>query len=403
MGFFSKSAAPAPAVPRPKAAPKPAPIAITGLGLACHAGDQPYELISSILGQISGAELSDEYKIMSNDGTYIVPRMAPVAVFGDMPERERMYQLTTNALSNAAAQLAPSVNLESVLIVITVAPEFIMHLLKIDPQYLQNHLVEKISRLATATFRIQPNNTASSTSALGAAIAELNEGKWQAIIFGGADSLISVFTCQDLHRDERLNVVGNTEGIVPGEGAAFVVLQSTDSVTTNTSPALGYLRGLGVAAEPHARDADLEATEGLSNAINQAITQAGLDATDIQGIVHGLGAETVQAIEWYQTSKKIWPRRVNEQQRVAVQLGEIEQADTPDDPLPKIIQPHMTMGEVGAAALPLQLATALAWIEYETHQARWGFPVRNHLLVCDTPDAPERGALVISTTLATAT
>jgi 3-oxoacyl-[acyl-carrier-protein] synthase-1 len=405
MGFFSKKEviAPAPAAPRAKTASKSAPIAITGLGLACLAGDQPYELISSMLGQISGTELSDEYKIMSDDGTYLVPRMAPVPSFGDIPERERMYQLTTNALSTAAAQISPSLEPESVLIVIMVAPEFVTRFKKVDTLHLQSYLTEKTPRLESSTFRILPNNTGSSTGVLRAAIAELNEGKWQAVIFGGADSLISIFTCQDLHSDDRLNVVGSTEGVVPGEGAAFVVLQSTETANANTSPPLGYLRGLGVEAEPNARDADLAATEGLSIAINQALTQADIAATDIQGIVHNLGAETVHAIEWYQTSKKIWPRRINEQQRVAVQLGEIEQADTPDDPIPKIILPYMTMGEVGAAALPMHLATALAWMEFDAHQARWGFPVRKHLLVCDTPDTPERGALIISTTLATAT
>ena len=60
------------------------------------------------------------------------------------------------------------------------------------------------------------------------------------------------------------------------------------------------------------------------------------------------------------------------------------------------------MGEVGAAALPIQLATALAWMEYDTWQSRMGFPVRENILICDTPDAPERGALIMSTKLAAA-
>jgi len=403
MGLFGKKAAPVSAVPRAKAAQKPQPVAITGLGLVCHAGDQPYELISSILGQISGVELGDEYKFMSDDGSYLVPRMAPVAAFGGMPERERMYQLATNALSSTVAQLSPNVNPESVLIVIMVAPEFITRFKKIDTQHLQGYLSDNISRLESANFHIVSNDTGSGTSILHSAIGELNEGKWQAVIFGGADTLISIDACIKLDEDDRLNAVGKTEGIVPGEGAAFLVLQSTETAKTNATPALGYLRGIGVAAEPNARDADLAATDGLSAAITLAIAHADIRATDIQGIVHGLCAETVQAIEWYQTSKNIWPRQVNEQQRVAVQLGEIEHADTPDDPIPQIILPHMTMGEVGAAALPMQLATALAWMEYDAHQARWGFPVRNHLLVCDTPDTTERGALIISSTLAAAT
>jgi len=406
MGFFSKKTvvAPAPAAPRAKATQKPAPIAITGYGIACHAGDRTRSLISSILGQMSGAALSDTFKVKSeNGGGYTEVRTAPVEEFGDMPVLDRMYELTTIALTNATAQLPANVKTESLLIVLTVAPEFIMHLMEIDPQYLQSHLEEKIPRLATATFRIQPNTTSTSTSALRTAIAELNEGKWQAIIYGGGDSLLSMETCLDLNEQNRLNTVSSNTGLVPGEGAAFVVLQTNDTAKTNTTPALAYLSGLGVAAEPNARNADLAATEGLSSAINQAIAQAGIAATDIQGIVHNLGAETVHAIEWYQTTKKIWPRRVNEQQRMAVQLGEIEQADMPDDPIPKEVLPYKTMGEVGAAALPMQLATALSWIEYDAHQSRWGFPVRQHLLVCDTPAVAERGAIVISKTLASAT
>ena len=400
MGFFSKKA---PAAPRAKAAPPPAPIAITGVGLACHAGDKPLSLICSILGQISGTELSNTFKVKSeNGGGYANVRTAPVAEFAHQQTQQRMNTMTAIALTNAAAQLPANVPAESILIIIMVDPQLINPANETDQQRLQSYLIDGMPRIESATFRIQPNNANSGTSALRAAIAELNEGKWQAVIFGGSDSLLSMETCLALNEQNRLNTTSTGTGLVPGEGAAFVVLQTKDAAATSTTPALAYLSGLGVAAEPNARDADLKATEGLSTAINQAITQAGITATDIQGIVHNLGAETVHAIEWYQTTKKIWPRRVSEQQRMAAQLGEIEQADMPDDPIPKTVLPYKTMGEVGAAALPMQLAAALAWIEYDAHQSRWGFPVRQHLLVCDTPAAAERGALVISKTLATA-
>jgi 3-oxoacyl-[acyl-carrier-protein] synthase-1 len=401
MGFFSKKAAPV--APRTKAAPPPAPIAITGVGLACHAGDKPLSLICSILGQISGTELSDTFKVKSeNGGGYANVRTAPVAEFAHQQTQQRMNTLTAIALTKAAAQLPANVPTESILIIIMVDPQLINPSNETDQQRLQSYLIDGMPRIETATFRIQPNNVNSGTSALRTAVTELNEGKWQAIIFGGSDSLLSMETCLALNEQNRLNTTSTGTGLVPGEGAAFVVLQTKDAAASNTTPALAYLSGLGVAAEPNARDADLKATEGLSTAINQAITQAGIAATDIQGIVHNLGAETVHAIEWYQTTKKIWPRRVSEQQRVAAQLGEIEQADMPDDPIPQTVLPYKTMGEVGAAALPMQMATALAWIEYDAHQARWGFPVRQHLLVCDTPAAAERGALVISKTLAAA-
>jgi len=402
MSLLNKTTATAAPAPRAKAAVKASPVVITGVGLACHAGDEPYALISSVLGQMSGVQISDEHKFKQNNGVNILPRMAPMQELFDNTDRDRMYALTTTALEKVAVKLSANVNVKNVLIAINTNSALLTRYQKIDTQHLQNYLIENIPLLSSAQFRILPNEKNSSTSSVRTAIAELNEGKWEAIVFGGADSLISIFTCMDLHEENRLNFAGNTEGVVPGEAAAFVVLQTKDRADKDNTPILAYLRGIGVATEQHARDADIEATEGLSNAIGQALAQSGLVAEVIQGVVHNLGAETVQSLEWHQTSQAIWPRRVSEQQRIAVQNGEIEQAEIPDDPIPQSLLPYMTMGEVGAAALPIQLATALAWMEYDTWQSRMGFPVRENILICDTPDAPERGALIMSTKLAAA-
>ena len=398
MGLFSKS--PTPAAARTKPAAKPAPVAITGLGLACHAGEKTRSLISSILGQISGVELSDTYAIKLSNGTKDLPRVAPVVALEGQQAQQRMFTMSAAALWSAAANLSANIKAENLLIVTMVDPKLLSLKNNTDQHRLQSYMIDGMRRFEAATFRFLPNDTTSASSALRASIAELNQGKWQAVIFGGADSLISMDACLTLNDQGRLNTVSNSNGIIPGEAAAFVVLQNKETAPSNTTPTLAYLSGLGVADEPHARDADLHATEGLSSAITQAITQAGIAATDIEGLVHNLGAETVEVLEWDQTTKKIWPNRVNEQQRMAVQLGELEQADNPEDPIPRALHPYKTMGETGAAALPMQLATALAWLEYDAHQSRWGFPSRNHLLLCDTSAKAERGALILSRTLA---
>lgn len=293
------------------------------------------------------------------------------------------------------------------MIVVMLDSELVSPNNKFDTTPLQEYLIDGMRQLSSAHFRFIPNQTASSSSALRLAISELNEGKWQAVIFGGVDSLISMDTCLALNDDNRLSTSTNSSGLVPGEAAAFVVLQTRDLALRSSSTIKAYLKGLGVAAEPNARAADTQATAGLASAINQALAQAGIVASDIHGIIHNLGAETVHSFEWYQTTQALWPRRVSEQQRMAVQNGEIKQADLPDDPLPETILPYLTMGEVGAAVLPIQLATALSWIEYDVSQSRWGFPIRQHLLVCDTPYNPgtpgnaQRGALIVSPNLAT--
>ena len=403
MGLFSKNTAPATVAPRAKADAKPAlPVAITGLGIACHAGNTTRSLISSILGQISGAELSDTYAIKLSNGAKDLPRVAPVESLEGQQAQQRLFTLSATALWHAADKLPANLKAEQLLIVTMVDPALLRLKSNTDQHRLQSYMIDGKRRLEAATFRFLPNDAVTATSALQASLAELNEGKWQAVIFGGADSLISMDTCLTLNDQGRLNTVSNNNGIIPGEAAAFIVLQSTEAASKNNSTTLAYLNGLGVAAEPHARDADLHSTDGLSSAIAQAIAQAGIAATDIEGLVHNLGAETVEVLEWDQTTKKTWPNRVDEQQRMAVQLGELEKADIPDTPIPRAVQPYQTMGETGAAALAMQLATALAWLEYDTHQSRWGFPTRNHILVCDTPAAAERGALVISKTLAAA-
>ena len=93
MGFFSKKdSAPKPgaepirikspsAPAAAKSVAKAQPIAITGLGVACHAGDQPHNLIRSIIGQVSGVRLSEDHQILTDDGSYAIPRMAPVVEF----------------------------------------------------------------------------------------------------------------------------------------------------------------------------------------------------------------------------------------------------------------------------------------------------------------------------------
>ena len=400
MSLFNKDTKPAAAAPRRKAAPKASPVVITGLGLACHAGDETYALISSVLGQMSGVQISEEHKVKSNaSGANVQTRMAPVEDIYDIRAYVRMHLLSAAALAKIEDQLSGNVDTDKLLIICVVNPDLITHNGKVDSIPLQKYLIEEVQGLESATFRILANNTSSSLNTLRACIAELNEGKWQAVIFGGADSLISIDACLKLNKEERLNTIEKTEGVVPGEAAAFFLLQNKDEADKHAMPILAYLRGVGVAAEPNARNADLEATEGLSNAIGQALTQAGIEASNIQGVVHNLGAETIQSLEWYQTTQAIWPRKVSEQQRIAVQNGEIEQAEIPDDPIPQTLLPYMTMGEVGAASLPMQLATALAWMEYDAWQARMGFPVRENILICDTPDAPERGALIMSTKL----
>ena len=130
MSLFGKKPA-APATPRTKASQPPAPIAITGLGIACHAGDEPHNLIRSIIAQVSGVRLSEEHKFKQKNGKDALPRMAPVLELLDESECDRMYELTKIAMQNIAAKFPASVKPETTLVVVVVDSELLMRYQKL--------------------------------------------------------------------------------------------------------------------------------------------------------------------------------------------------------------------------------------------------------------------------------
>ena len=135
---------------------------------------------------------------------------------------------------------------------------------------------------------------ASATHAIGLAFHLVRSGGAPCAVTGGADACIALGTmkgweamrvtapdtCRPFSRDRK--------GLVIGEGAAMIVLESLDHARSRSATILGEIVGFGMSADA----ADLLSPDegGMVRAIESGLADAGLSPEDIQYVnAHGTG------------------------------------------------------------------------------------------------------------------
>jgi 3-oxoacyl-[acyl-carrier-protein] synthase-1 len=107
----------------------------------------------------------------------------------------------------------------------------------------------------------------------------------QAVVLAGVDSLLDAAPLNELLHQERLLVPGNSDGFIPGEAAAAVLLQRTresnagEASLTPTVQVLGY----GHAQEAGRVDGSVPSrAQGLTQALRAAMTTASVGYNDLE-------------------------------------------------------------------------------------------------------------------------
>jgi 3-oxoacyl-[acyl-carrier-protein] synthase-1 len=122
----------------------------------------------------------------------------------------------------------------------------------------------------------------------------LDEGKAEHVLIAATDSLLSWPTLGHYEREGRLLGERNSNGFIPGEGAGALLVGSEAAAGAGASAdAVGFVcGGIGFANEPATIQSDepLRA-EGLRQAIEAALTGAGLAMHDIDYRVTDLSGE----------------------------------------------------------------------------------------------------------------
>src|SRR5690606_28481597 len=106
-------------------------------------------------------------------------------------------------------------------------------------------------------------------------------------IVAAAESQVTARALLALSQRQRLQVEGNSDGVIAGEAAAAVLL------TADGRQALARIRGLGFAREPSSLDNDVPLrAEGLLHAARAALLEAGLEPHELDFRVSDAAGES---------------------------------------------------------------------------------------------------------------
>ena len=225
-----------------------------------------------------------------------------------------------------------------------------------------------LHRARSVTWVDMPLGNAAGLIALRTARELLARRDVDACLIGGVDSLLSLRTIRWLEDHARLKTETNSDGLIPGEAAAFIVVQRSDSSIPNATPVLARVIGLGAYAEHNSVLCPNPCRgEGLARALRTALAEAGMEGTSVRSVLCDLNGEAYRAREWLLALMRSLPGYSNKM---------------------ALAHPADCLGDVGGATGPLLIAIAATLLRRE-------MSVSSTALLWASSDGEHRAAAVL--------
>lgn len=163
-----------------------------------------------------------------------------------------------------------------------------------------------------AASRAIDGGAAATISLIDRAVEFLEQQGVEQVLLGGVDSLINDADLARLSQAGRLKGAENSQGLVPGEGAAFVRLTLEPKGKT---PVLVAIHGIGTAQETDSVLSDRYSQgRAMLDALRDAVSGSGLSEPDINFVVSNSNGERYSGWEmmiahprFYRTRREILP------------------------------------------------------------------------------------------------
>jgi 3-oxoacyl-[acyl-carrier-protein] synthase-1 len=356
---------------KPAPSPQAFSVSITGTGVFAATGDLDAALWGAIATRLSSGRPVSGLSVPAADQGVEQPYFAPIAALpAQLKSAVRIPIMAQEALLGASAFL-PNDRLGLRILILTLLPASSPerpNAGNLDREELAAALRETHPALAMAEVRFATADTGA-TSHLAQGIEELQAGQWDAVLFGGADSLTDRGTILALAAKGRCRTDRHPEGILPGEGAAYLLLEKP----AEDRPSRALLTGLGHALEENPGKAANCRMTALTKSIEQALAQAQCQPSQVETLVLPMGKDVPAALEWHQVRRKLWSK--------------------PEDihPDQEELLLQSSIGDSGAAALPLALVIGCARFEFN-------FPPADRILVCEASQGAARGSVIFKKT-----
>jgi len=344
------------------------PVTITGIGLYAATGTNSTALWGAVASHLSCSRPVLSLNVPAADQKVEQPHFAPITALPEqLKSPSRIPVMAQEALFRACTAL-PEDRIGLRILLLTLLPASSPerpNAGNLDREELAASMRGTHPALTMAEVRFATADEGA-TAHLAKCIVELHQGQWDALLFGGADSLTDRGTVQALAANGRCRTDKHPEGTLPGEGAAYLLLEKQET----DRPCLALIVGLGHALEENAGKAANRPMTALTESIEQALDQAQHTPTQVETMVLPMPGDPPATLEWHQVKRKLWAQTDDSNYRMEELL------------------PQVTIGHTGAAELPLALALGC-------ERFNFNYPSVERLLVCEIGPSQARGAVFL--------
>lgn len=331
------------------------PLAVANTGLVTSIGLNAPAACAAMRGGLTNPS---ETRFINSMGEYIFGHAVPLT------QQWRGRQRLLRMASMAAAECLMDVERErwnEIPLLLCVAEEDRPgRATGLDGQFIDELCAAMDAKFAEQS-RVVPYGRASAAVALLQARRLIYEAAKPAVLIVAVDSLLTWPTLREFDRQRRLLATANSNGFLPGEGAAAVLLTKPEQAGQFCIIGLGF----GQETATIAKEEPLRA-EGLSRAINDALADAGCAMHDMDFRITDLSGE-----QYYFKEATLALSRVLKRPKETFDIW----------------HPAEYIGETGSAIGPAMLAVASASV-------RKGYAPGTRILLHASTDAGQRAAMV---------
>lgn len=219
----------------------------------------------------AGIERKRELPYQTDDGLPIVGSYVPTIGELDVMGRDRWIRLLALALLDLRRDRGDAIPGRRPLVL--VLPRTASN----DRDWVIARLSEALqTRLDSRSISFVHRGSSGGYHALALARSTLTRGEATEVVVGAADSLVNARSLLALDRERRLLTETNSDGVIPGEAGAALI------VALQPRGGLGIVRGIGFGEEPGRLDNDVPLRgRGIVAAARAALEEAGLAMHDM--------------------------------------------------------------------------------------------------------------------------
>ena len=341
------------------------------------AGPDTVVLFAATAAYLLGAEQADAFTVKNSDRGEEQAFIANVDEDYHEPLLNRLSRFLSETLDDLSPYILPK---DRILIAVITPPKLSARMQAYAQFKLADYLKQNLALRFDADLEVMPVSEGASRY-LATLSKRLYAKQYTGIILCGVDSLINIQTMNELHQDQRLLTTNAPDGFILGEAVAALLLRLPEIDQVR----IGRIRNIQHSIESHGEN---EYPLALRALFNDMMQEADVVADKLDVVIYPMGSIREGQLEWHLINSTLWPMRASEQQRVAMMLGEIEVAKAERPKEPEMLYTSASLGHVGAASLPVNLAMACARYEFE-------YPKVKRIVVCESSEDLHRGVVLL--------